>query len=160
MRLRVGTSRANRERMTDRADLIETFRGRVAPYECDHLGHMNVQFYVARVSDATATLTDAIGLTATYTRTRKRAVVTVHLDISYLAELKAGDLIVMHSGVLAVEPKKLRIVHRLTRVEDGKPAMRARALMIGMDLERRRATPLDEDILERARQLLVDEALA
>ena len=30
---------------------IETPLGRVSPLECDQLGHMNVQFYVAKVSD-------------------------------------------------------------------------------------------------------------
>jgi acyl-CoA thioester hydrolase len=143
--------------MNERPALIETFRGRVAAAECDHLGHMNVQFYVARISDATTTLSDAIGITASYIRTQRRALVTVHLDISYLAELKAGDLIAMHSGVLSVEPKKVRVIHRMTRVEDGKPAMSAKALMLGMDLEQRRSTPLDDAVLARARNLIVEE---
>lgn len=145
--------------MSPPAELIETFRGRVAPSECDHLGHMNVQFYVGRISDATATLNDAIGLTARYTRERRRALATVQLEVSYLAELKAGDLIALHSGVLSVEPKKVRFIHRMTRVEDGKPAMRAKVLMVGMDLEQRRSTALEPEILDGARRLIVDESI-
>jgi acyl-CoA thioesterase FadM len=37
---------------SDQPLLVETCLDRVSERECDHLGHMNVQFYVARVSDA------------------------------------------------------------------------------------------------------------
>ncbi len=33
-------------------DFLDTFRGTVNTWECDDVGHMNVQFYVARASDA------------------------------------------------------------------------------------------------------------
>ena len=143
--------------MTAAAELIETYRGRVSASECDHLGHMNVQFYVARISDATVTLNHAIGVTAGYIRAQRRALATVHQEISYLAELKAGDLVVMHGAVLSVEAKKVRFVHRMTRVEDGAPVMTAKVLMLGMDLERRKSVALEEPILARARLLLIDE---
>jgi acyl-CoA thioester hydrolase len=140
-----------------RAGWIETYRGRVAPAECDYLGHMNIQFYVARISDATATLNNAIGFTAGYLRSRRRALVTVHQDISYIAEVKAGDLLVMHSGVPAAESKKVRVLHRLTRAGSHEPVMTANVLMVAMDLERRRATAIDEAILTGMRKHLVPE---
>ncbi len=142
------------------ANLIETLRGRVAPQECDHLGHMNVQFYVARVSDATVAINAAIGFTAGYMRRYRRALAAVRQEISYLAELKAGDLIAVHSGVLRAEGKKAEFLHRMTRVEDGTPVMRAKVLMVGIDLELRKSVPLDAEILARARALLVEEEAA
>ena len=33
-------------------EFLDTFRGSVNTWECDEVGHMNVQFYVARASDA------------------------------------------------------------------------------------------------------------
>ena len=138
--------------------LIETYCGRVAPSECDHLGHMNVQFYVARISDATATINAAIGLTSNYIRARRQALATVRQEISYLLELKAGDLIAMHSGVLSAEGKKVWFLHRMTRVEDGKTVMTARVLMVCLDLERRTSVVLEKAILARARALVVQEA--
>ena len=138
-------------------DLIETWRGRVTPSECDHLGHMNVQFYMARISDATVTLNSALGMTSTYIRERRRALVTVHVEISFLAELKAGDLIVMHGGVLSVEGKKMRLLHRMTRVEDAKHVMVAKVLMVGMDLEHRKSVAMDDAIADRAKKLIVKE---
>lgn len=141
--------------MTARTGWIETYRGRVAPAECDYLGHMNIQFYVARISDATATLNNAIGFTAGYVRSQRRALVTVHQDISYIAEVMAGDLLVMHSGVSAAESKKVRVLHRLTRAGGNEPVMTANVLMVAMDLERRRAAAMDEAILAGMRKHLI-----
>ena len=39
----------------------ETYRGSVAAWECDQYGHMNVQFYTARISDAAASVMLAAG---------------------------------------------------------------------------------------------------
>jgi acyl-CoA thioester hydrolase len=142
--------------MTAQAGWVETLRERVAVTECDHFGHMNVQFYVARISDATVTLSHAIGVTAGYVRAHRRSLVTVHQDIAYLAALTAGDLVVMHGGVLSVDREKLQFMHRMTRVEDGDAVMTAKVFMLGMDLERRTSVALDEAILTRARQLLVE----
>jgi acyl-CoA thioester hydrolase len=141
-------------------ELMETLRGRVAQQECDFIGHMNVQFYIARISDATTTLNAAIGIDVRFMREQRRALVTLGQDVAYLRELRAGDLVVMHSGIVAIEGKKVRYFHRLSRVEDGEIAMTARQLMIGMDLVRRKAILIDDEILERARAMLVAEAAA
>ncbi len=146
--------------MTTPNQAIETYRGRVAFSECDHFGHMSMQFYVARVSDATVTLGNAIGLTASYIRTQRQILVTVHQEISYLAQLRAGDLVVMSSGLLSIEGNKLRFMHRMTRLEDGEPVMCAKALMMGMDLERNTEVFLEESILTRAQALLINEVVA
>lgn len=137
--------------------LIETLRGRVAVGECDHLGHMNVQSYVARLADATVTLGHAIGITADYVRAQRRTLVALHQDIAYLGELEAGDLVVMHSGFLSVDREQIRLVHRMLRAEDGAAMMAAKVLMRGVELERRTSVALDEAILARARRLLVRE---
>jgi len=88
-----------------------------------------------------------IGFTAGYVRSQRRALVTVHQDITYIAEVIAGDLLVMHSGVSGAESKKVRVLHRLTRAGSDEPVMTANVLMVAMDLERRRAAAIDEAIL-------------
>jgi acyl-CoA thioester hydrolase len=90
-------------------------------------------------------------------RSQRRALVTVHQDISYIAEVMAGDLLVMHSGVSAVESKKLRVLHRLTRAGNHEPVMTANVLMVAMDLEHRRATPIDAAILPGMRKYLIGD---
>ena len=42
--------------------MIETVRSSVQTWECDQMGHMNVQFYVARETEGIAALSGALGL--------------------------------------------------------------------------------------------------
>ena len=49
------------------ADLL-TYRGTVYPWQCDHIGHMNVMSYVGKFDEATWHLFAQIGLTPSYLR--------------------------------------------------------------------------------------------
>ena len=130
--------------------LIETHLGRVAPSECDHLGHMNVQFYVAKVSDAAWHVMASIGITPAFIQERRQAPAAVRQEIAYLKELLAGDLIRMESGVLEATERKLTFYHRLVKVETGQVAMTSKVFTVNMDLDQRRSTPLDAAVLARA----------
>ncbi|MCZ2439179.1 MAG: acyl-CoA thioesterase [Pseudomonadota bacterium] len=137
---------------------VETHLGRVAPTECDHLGHMNVQFYVAKVSDAAWHVMASIGITPAFIRERRQAPAAVKQEIAYLKELRAGDLLRMDSGVLEASEKRLTFYHRLTNVETGQVAMTSKVYTVNMDLDARRSTPLDPTILTRALERLLPEA--
>ena len=39
------------------AGLLETCRGTVYPWQCDHMNHMNVMWYVGKFDEATWNLT-------------------------------------------------------------------------------------------------------
>jgi acyl-CoA thioesterase FadM len=41
--------------------LIETYRGVIYPWHCDHMGHMNVMWYVGKFDEATWNLFAAMG---------------------------------------------------------------------------------------------------
>lgn len=140
---------------------VETHLGRVAASECDHLGHMNVQFYVSKVSDAAWHVMTSIGITPAFIRERRQAPAAVRQEIAYLRELLAGDLIRMESGVLEASERKLTFFHRLTKVETGQVAMTSRVYTVNMDLDARRSTPLDAGVLARAlERRLPPEAVA
>ena len=42
--------------------MIETYRGAVYPWHCDHMGHMNVMWYVGKFDEATWNLAAMMGL--------------------------------------------------------------------------------------------------
>ena len=130
--------------------LVETHLGRVAPSECDHLGHMNVQFYIAKMSDAAWHIMASIGITPAFIRERRQAPAAVRQEIAYLKELLAGDLIRMDSGVLEASERKLTFYHRLVKVETGQVAMTSKVFTVNMDLDQRRSAPLDAAVLARA----------
>ncbi len=51
---------------------LVTYRGAVYPWRCDHVGHMNVMWYVGKFDEATWQFFDALGLTPHYLRMAKR----------------------------------------------------------------------------------------
>ena len=44
-------------------ELPITYRGTVYPWQCDHMGHMNVMWYVGKFDEATWHLLALLGLT-------------------------------------------------------------------------------------------------
>jgi len=124
----------------------ETFRGSVAAWECDQYGHMNVQFYTARVSDAAASAMLAAGFGQHAFQQKKLGIVAVHSEMDYRSELHAGDLIRVESGVVAAAGRKVRFQHRLFNAETGALCLKADVLGLCFDLEQRKSVPLPEDI--------------
>jgi acyl-CoA thioester hydrolase len=124
----------------------ETFRGSVAAWECDQYGHMNVQFYTGRVSDAAASAMLAAGFGQAAFAERKLGVVAVNAEMKYLSELHAGDLIRVESGISAAEGKKIRFHHRLYNAESGALCMQADVLGLCFDLVARKSVPLPADL--------------
>ena len=137
-------------------EYLESLRGRVLESECDHLGHMNIQFYLGRVSDAAWTMLAAVGMTPQFIRTRKLGFAAVHQDIDYYQELKSGDLIHMRSGVTEIAERKLTFLHHLYNSETGVRVFTARVLGVNLDMVARKSAPLDPAIIETAKNYLVD----
>src|SRR3954467_12838428 len=95
------------------SELIETYRGAVFPWHCDHMGHMNVMWYVGKFDEATWNLFAAIGMTPAMLREQGRAMAAVQQNIGYRRELYAGDVVAVRSGILEVRDKVVRFVHEM-----------------------------------------------
>src|SRR5580658_2002732 len=52
---------------TEMFDFV-TYRGAILPWHCDHMGHMNVMWYVGKFDEATWHFFAHIGLTPSYFR--------------------------------------------------------------------------------------------
>ena len=134
---------------------ITTYRGTVYPRHLDHMGHMNVQYYVEKFDEGVWHLFAALGLTPSYMREHKRGMAAVEMNIKYKRELYAGDLIIVRSGVLSVTERSLRMVHEMTNGETGEVAAVQEAVAVHLDREARRAVPFPEEIASRARARIV-----
>src|SRR5215813_3794237 len=75
------------------AESIVTYRGTIYPWHCDHMGHMNVMWYVGKFDEATWQLLASVGLSSTRLRQEGIGMVAVEQHIEYKRELVAGDLI-------------------------------------------------------------------
>ncbi|HET7639657.1 MAG TPA: thioesterase family protein, partial [Ktedonobacteraceae bacterium] len=59
------------------SDLILTHRGVVYPWQCDHMGHMNVMWYVGKFDEATWQLFAVLGMTPSFLREQQRGMAAV-----------------------------------------------------------------------------------
>ena len=139
-------------------EMILTYRGAVYPRHLDHMGHMNVQFYVAKFDEAVWHLFDRIGVTPDYIREHNRGMAAVEMNVRYLKELGAGDLVSVRSGVLRVGGRSLDMVQEMRLGEAGELAAVMKATTVHLDRAARRAVPFPEAIAARARACLVDYA--
>jgi acyl-CoA thioester hydrolase len=126
-----------------------TYRGTVYPWHCDHMGHMNVMWYVGKFDEATWHLLAALGLTAMRMRQDGIGMAAVEQRIEYKRELMAGDLLTIHSYVQEVREKSVVFVHEMTNQQTQELAARTTLVGVCIDLATRRGRLLPDDIRER-----------
>lgn len=138
------------------AELTITYRGVVYPWHCDHMGHMNVMYYVGKFDEATWHLLAAAGITTAYMQEHSRNMVAVEQHLTYKRELVAGDLITVYSGILEVKGKAIRFFHQMRKADTGELAATAVNIGVQIDSQTRKSCPLAQEIIERAQALVVD----
>jgi len=90
---------------------IVTYRGTVYPWQCDHMGHMNVMWYVGKFDEATWQLLASVGLSSARLRKEQIGMVAVEQHIEYKREVLAGDLLTIRSSVQERREKSLLLLH-------------------------------------------------
>jgi len=131
------------------AESLITYRGAVYPWHCDHMGHMNVMWYVGKFDEATWHLLASLGLTATRLRQEGIGMVAVEQHIEYKRELLAGDLLTIRSSIQEVREKAVVFVHEMTNQETQELAARTVLTGVCIDTTTRRARALPADVRER-----------
>jgi acyl-CoA thioester hydrolase len=131
-----------------------TYRGAVYPWHCDHVGHMNVMWYVGKFDEATWNLFHRIGVTPSYLRGHQRGMAAVDQHIQYRRELKAGDVITIRSELLELHDKKIRFRHEMRNDETGEVAAVTTLIGVHMDTELRKSCPFPAEIVARASPML------
>ena len=134
-------------------DLI-TYKGTVYPWQCDHVGHMNIMWYVGKFDEANWNLFARIGLTPTYLRQSGCGMAAVQQNISYKRELHAGDIVEIKSRVLEVRDKTVRFLHEMRNAETGEIAATCEITGVHMDRQARKSAPFPEAIRVAAMSFL------
>ena len=134
--------------------LVETYRGAVYPWHCDHMGHMNVMWYVGKFDEATWNLFAAMGVTAAFLRENRRGMAAVQQNITYRRELVAGDTVLVRSAFLEVREKLARFVHEMRHGETGELAAYCMLTGVYIDTDARKSCPFPSDILARGKSLV------
>src|SRR6476619_4960087 len=122
-----------------------TYRGTVYPWQCDHVGHMNIMWYVGKFDEANWNLFARIGLTPTYLRESGRGMAAVQQNITYRRELMAGDIVEVKS-----------VLHEMRNAETGEAAAICEITAIHIDRQARKAAAFADAVRQTAmRQLAV-----
>ncbi len=139
------------------ADPFISYRGTVYPWQMDHMGHMNVMWYVNKFDEATWNLFAEIGMTPAYFAAGDFGMAAVRQNIVYRREVMAGDILTIHSGIVEARPRLLRFVHRMSAGADEAAACEITAVHI--DRHSRKAAPFPEAVHGRATEMLTSLSL-
>jgi len=138
---------------------VETYRGAVYPWHCDHMGHMNVMWYVGKFDEATWHLFRMVGLSSAWLNANGRGMAAVEQRIAYQRELHAGATVVVRSTVLEVREKVLRFVHQMIDADTEQVSATTLLVAAHTDSTVRKATALPPEVADKARALTGSVAL-
>lgn len=128
------------------AKRIETHRGSVFPWECDFNGHMNVRFFVGKFDEGTWNLCTQLGMGREYMVERRRGSMSVEQNVRYKREMMVGDALYVESWLSDIAEKRFRLHHAMYNQATGVLSAEMDIVAIHVDLEKRKACPLPDDI--------------
>jgi len=147
--------RINDQEAEETMDTGATYRGAVYPWQCDHIGHMNIMWYVGKFDEANWNLFARLGLTPSYLRESGRGMAAVQQNITYKRELLAGDIVEVRSRLLEIRETSIRFLHEMRNAETGEIAATCESVGVHMDRQARKSVPFVETIRRTAARLLV-----
>ncbi|WP_221166900.1 thioesterase family protein [Rhizobium sp. NZLR1] len=133
--------------------LLRTYSGVVYPLNCDAMGHMNVQYYVAAFDQAMWHLVHSLGYRAEWQTERSQGWADVQHTVSFSKELKIGSLFYINSNVGRVGQTSLTTLHKLYDMA-GNLSAANEIKSVYFDLKERRSLPLPDVIRLEAEQSL------
>lgn len=136
------------------SNLFITYRGTVYPWQCDHMGHMNVMWYTGKFDEASWHFLSNLGLTRTILHNQDRALAAVQQNITYKRELRAGDIVTVRSSILELKEKTVKFLHEMKNDETGDVAAFAIVTGVHMDASKRTSCPFPEEVVELAEKMM------
>jgi acyl-CoA thioester hydrolase len=135
------------------ADPLLTYRGAVYPWHCDHMGHMNVMWYVGKFDEATWNLFATLGLTRPFLTANDRGMAAVEQNIAYKREVMAGEVVSVYTTVLEIKDRVIRFSHEMRTGEGAEVAASTILTAVHLDTRARKATAFPAEVRSRAQAL-------
>jgi acyl-CoA thioesterase FadM len=98
-----------------------------------------------------------LGLGPDELRSRRISFAVVRAETDFHRELLAGDVVVLESAVVKVGEKSATFQHRLKNAATGGLAMSTEFKCVLLDLEKRQATAIPDDIRAAAAHLIGEQ---
>ena len=140
-------------------ELPITYRGTIYPWHCDHMGHMNVMWYVGKFDEATWQFLSKLVFHARAYRRKERAwrlsssISNINASCGLATSSQFGR------AVLEVKEKAVRFAHEMWNDESGELAARTVLVGVNFDLTARKARNLPADVRERAAAMMEEHSI-
>ena len=126
---------------------LTTWRGRVLPDWIDYNGHMTEHRFLQCFGEASDALLRRIGVDGDYLG-RHRSFYTVETHLMHLGQGAPDEALVVDTQVLAADPKRLHVFHRLRRATDGSVLASAEQMLLHVDTEAGRSIAAEGAVLD------------
>jgi acyl-CoA thioester hydrolase len=133
---------------------IESARGIVHAWQCDHMGHANLRAYAEFFEEALWHVFNRIGITPSVLRGDEIRMAGVQQNIAYHRELLPGDLVFVRSRLAEISERKLRMLHEMVNAESEEVCATCELTAVCIDPKTRKPRPFPAEIASLARNLL------
>lgn len=138
------------------SNMIEVVRSSVQTWECDQMGHMNVQFYMAKADEGLTAIAAALGLSARAQQSDRAALIPREHHVRFHRELRPGAPYTMSGGVLAARSEGLILYEEMQHAVTGAVAATFVTRTEWTDVEMRGGLPLPITAVAKTPRLTVD----
>lgn len=113
--------------------MIKTNQSTIYPWHCDHMGHMNVKFYIEKFDEANFQLFALLGLNWKYFQNTHFGMAALEQKIHYKKEVFTGENIYIESMVVDLKQKIMRNRHIMRKSETGKVVATCDLICVHLD---------------------------
>ena len=135
--------------------MIELARNAVQTWECDQMGHMNVQFYVEKATQGLAALGVHLGLGPRFVANEGARLFATDHHVRFLREQRPGAPFWLRGGVVEVRDYSLRVYQEMVATASGDVAATFTADVELLDELTRETKPLPPKVKEKAKALSI-----
>ncbi|CAN7179071.1 acyl-ACP thioesterase [Phenylobacterium sp. LjRoot219] len=136
-------------------EAVEVWRGSVATWECDSMGHLNVGFYQAKAMEGLVGLAAELGMPSAFAPHADATLIVREQHIRFLREAQVGARLHIEAGVLEMGEDEARVL-LLMRHHDGELAASFQLLVAHATAREGRAFPWPVWARERAQRLMIE----
>ena len=132
---------------------LDLYQTSVKPEWIDYNGHMNEAYYVLVFGFTTDAFLDWIGMDSAYRQRTRTSLYTVEGHIAYLEEISLGTDLKVATTLVAADPKRVHLLHVMTRASDGVVVATYELLALHVDQAGPRVTSIPAPIVDRVTAL-------
>jgi carnitine 3-dehydrogenase len=138
--------------------VLPRWQVRVRPEWIDYNGHMTESRYLQVFGDAIDALYRSVGVDESY-RASARMFFTAETHLTHQAEALVNQALYVATQVLAVDAKRLHVLHRLCREADDRLLATSEQIYLHVDTTRRESCPIDAVVRARLDALAAAHAV-